>query len=237
MQQLGLAFAKSRGGARAGAGRKRGSMGHTPHRARAKHQTTHPVHVTLRASLRSFRSQQVARTILGALRDSRRETFRIAHYSIQDNHLHLIVEAEDKTALSSGVRGLTIRIAKRLNQLLFRRGAVWADRWHGHALKTPREVRNALIYVLQNRRKHAHVSAHAQSHGASGRRARAAQPMRTHSRALDPLSSAAWFSGFATALTANFRSIGPPAIANPQTWLLQVGWQRHGLIQLWESPR
>ena len=89
MQQLGLAFSRARrGGPRAGAGRKRAQTRLTPHRSRAKHQAAHPVHVTLRASLRSLRSQQVARTVLGALRDSRRETFRIAHYSIQDNHQH-----------------------------------------------------------------------------------------------------------------------------------------------------
>ena len=142
MQQLGLTFSTSRrGGPRAGAGRKRGRVRHTPHRARTKHQAAHPVHVTLRAFLSSLRSQRIAITILRALRDSRRDTFRVAHYSIQDNHVHLIVEAENKRALSSGVRGLSIRVARRINSLLGRSGAFWADRWHGHALKTPREVR------------------------------------------------------------------------------------------------
>jgi len=184
-----------------------GGQRHAPHRARALHRARHPVHVTLRAALRSLRDRHVVRTVLGALRDSHRESFRIAHYSVQHNHLHLIVEAEDKSALSRGMHGLMVRVARRVNRLLFRRGRFWADRWHGHTLTAPREVRNTLRYVLHNHRKHSSAST-----------------------PLDPLSSAQWFNGFATPLPPAFRSIGPPCIAVPRTWLLRVGWQRHGKI-------
>jgi REP element-mobilizing transposase RayT len=167
------------------------------------------VHITLRASLRALRRQQVAHTVLGALRDSHREGFRIAHYSVQRNHLHLIVEAEGKSALSSAMRGLMVRVARRVNRLLFRHGRFWADRWHAHALTAPREVRNVLRYVLQNHLKHGSFNG-----------------------PFDPLSSAQWFTGFAKPLHAAFRSIGPPCIAAPRTWLLRVGWQRHGRIKM-----
>ena len=197
--------------ARARAGRKPlpAGMRHTPHRARAKHRARHPLHITLRACLRSLRTQQVIRTVLGALRDSKREGFRIAHYSVQDNHVHLIIEAENETLLSSAMRSLAIRISLRVNRLLFRRGRLWADRWHSHTLKTPREVRHALRYVLQNHRKHGSFAA-----------------------ALDPLSSAQWFEGFAQPIPSAFQSIGPPCTAPPQSWLLTRGWKRHGLIQI-----
>ncbi len=111
MQQLGLGFIqRGRGGARVGAGRKPlpAALRHTPHRARAEHRGRHPVHVTLRAFTRRLRSQQVIRTVLSALRDANTSRFRLAHYSVQENHLHLIVEAEDKQALSSGMRRLMI---------------------------------------------------------------------------------------------------------------------------------
>jgi REP element-mobilizing transposase RayT len=186
----------------------------TPHRARAKHQRGNPVHVTLRAFSRSLRAQQVARTVLGAIRDSNREQFRVVHYSVQENHLHLLVEAEDTRALSNGVRGLEIRIARRVNRLLFRRGRFWADRWHGRALASPSQVRNALVYVLQNRKKHA---------------TRADEPV------LDALSSAQWFDGFSRPVPHGFRSIGPPS-APPRTWLLATGWRRRGLINWQEAP-
>lgn len=215
-----------RGGARPRAGRKPlpAHLRHTPHRARPEHRAAHPVHVTLRASLRSLRRAQVAGTVLGAIRASSGEGFRIAHYSLQDNHIHLIVEAENKGSLSSGVRGLMVRIARRVNRLLFRRGRFWADRWHGRALTGPRQVRNALVYVLQNHRKH----------GVTRR-----SPPTTASRSASPfdaLSSAYWFDGFVEPIPPACRSIGPPCVAVPRTWLLRFGWQRHGRIHAWEAP-
>jgi putative transposase len=218
--QLALPFANGWGGARRGAGRSRlpAHLRRTPHRARWPHRAAQPVHVTLRATLHGLRRQQLAATVLRALRDSSREWFRIAHYSLQDNHVHLIVEAADKASLSSGMRGLAVRVARRTNRLLFRRGRFWADRWHGRALTSPRQVRNALVYVLQNHRKHARGSA------------RACAP-------LDPLSSAVWFDGFvALPLLLQLRSVGPPPTA-PRTWLLRVGWRRYGRIRLSELPK
>jgi len=219
-KQLGLPFAPSRsgrGGARRGAGRRPlpAHLRHTPHRARPAHRAAHPVHVTLRSRVRCLRTQFVARTVLRAFRDSNAEHFRIVHYSVQENHVHLIVESASAASLSSGMRGLMVRIARRVNPLLFRRGPFWADRWHGHALKGPREVRNALVYVLQNRKKHAPES------GA----------------ALDPLSSAAWFDAFIEPLPIARRSIGPPNAVAARTWLLKIGWQRHGRIGRHEAPK
>ncbi|HET7544891.1 MAG TPA: transposase [Polyangiaceae bacterium] len=214
--QLDLSFQepKQRGGARLGAGRKpkAAHLRHTPHRARPVHRKAHPVHVTLRAGFRSLRAQRVARVVLVGTRDSNRDWFRIVHYSVQDNHIHLIVEADDKSTLSSGVRGLMVRIARRVNAVLQRRGRFWTDRWHGRDLEGPRQVRNALVYVLQNHKKHA------------------------GNTALDPLSSAGSFDGFASALPQTFRSTGPPCVAAAKTWLLRIGWRKGGLIRLTEAP-
>jgi putative transposase len=129
---------------------------------------------------------------------------------VQDDHVHLLVEADDKHKLSAGMRGLAIRIARSVNKFLGRKGDFWSDRYHARALKTPREVRNVIVYILMNHRKHGHVAA------------------------LDPRSSAAWFDGFRGAIT---RPPPDPPIRAPQTWLASVGWKRHGLIDISESPR
>jgi REP element-mobilizing transposase RayT len=220
LTQLALPFRNGHGGARCGAGRKPfpAHRRHTPHRARPAHRAAHPVHVTLRSFVRSLRSKFVARTVLNALRAGNSERFRIVHYSVQENHVHLIVEAESAASLSAGVRSLMVRIARRVNTLLFRRGRFWADRWHGHALKGPREVRNALVYVLQNRKKHArgrHVHATA---------------------TIDPLSSAPWFDGFVEPRRNAPRNLEPPSGVAARTWLLSVGWRRHGRVRLEEGP-
>ena len=79
---------------------------------------------------------------------------RMVHFSVQGNHIHLIVEADDKKCLSRGLQGLNVRIARAVNRALGRKGNVFADRYHARILKTPTEVRNAVRYVLNNLRKH-----------------------------------------------------------------------------------
>jgi hypothetical protein len=139
-----------------------------------------------------------------------RTRFRIVHFSVQVNHIHLLVEGEDGRAFERGMQGLGIRLAKAINRRLGRAGRVWADRYHGRALQTPREVRNGLVYVLLNGRKHG-----------------------VHGRGVDPRSSGAWFAGWR-------RPVEPPRepapVAQPRTWLLCVGWRRSGLIGVDEAP-
>jgi REP element-mobilizing transposase RayT len=147
------------GGARAGAGRKpAGAKACLPHRSRAPHAARAPVHVTLRARehVWNLRSVRCYRILAAALRGvGSRADFRVVHFSVQGNHLHLIVEATSAAALSSGVRALSIRLAKGLNALMGRRGALFADRYHARSLRTPAEVRNAVDYVLGNFASHA----------------------------------------------------------------------------------
>ena len=236
-EQLAFAFPFGHGGARRNAGRKRLPAGlrHTPHRTRGRHAAAWPMHVTLRAGVRCLRSQVVARVVLGALRASNRQWFRIVHYSVQENHVHLLVEAETAAALSSAMHGLMVRVARRVNRVLSRRGRFWADRWHGRALSSPREVRNALIYVIRNRAKHAGATG---SHVAQAPGARAAlPPAAARAGPLDALSSAGTFDGFAQELPAHFRPLGPCCVMPARSWLLRSGWRRHGAIDLSEVPR
>jgi REP element-mobilizing transposase RayT len=166
--------------------------------------------------LPSLREQVIASLIMGAYRDARRADFRIVHHSIQMNHLHLLVESADRTTLSRGAAGLASRIARRLNKLLVRRGRVFSDRFHLRALRTPREVRNCLVYVLLNVRKHGGRSA-----------------------GIDPLSSGAAFDGW-----RDVQSRGHPVselcegagVQTATTWLLCAGWRGRGLIALTEHP-
>ena len=167
---------RGRGGPRPGAGRKpAGDRAGVPHRARPRHRGYEPVHATMRAvpGLDAFRDPPVFLALENAIAGASRDDFRIVHFSIQRDHLHAIVEARDRDALMSGLRGLAIRTAKAVNRALDRKGRVWGDRYHERALTTPREVRACLIYVLLNWKK-----------STSG-------AWRT-----DPMSSARWFDGF-----------------------------------------
>jgi REP element-mobilizing transposase RayT len=152
------------GGSRAGAGRPRtlphpGLVGPgVPHLPREQFEARHPVHVTIRVQpgIGYLRSYSRAKIIREAIREAERFGVRVIDYSIQGNHLHLIVEAEDEAALARGMQSLGIRVAKRLNSLAGRHGGVFADRYHAHVLRSRREVANAVRYVLRNYRRHTH---------------------------------------------------------------------------------
>src|SRR5690349_5979056 len=109
------------GGARPGAGRKRkAARPQVPHRPRARLPSHVPALVTVRvreglASLRRSAEHELVRAALEYA--SRQRGFQVVHYTIQSNHLHLIAEANDRLALSRGMKGLMVRIARRLNRL------------------------------------------------------------------------------------------------------------------------
>ena len=156
--QAELQFPNRWGGRRKGAGRprKKGKRD-VEHRTRPPVAHRFPVHVSIRLErgVRNLRKLPCLRVIEKAFNGARgRFGLRLNHFSVQSNHLHLIVETNDRHALSRGIKGLNVRIAKGLNRLMGRRGKVIGDRYHAHILKTPAEVRNAVHYVLGNLRKH-----------------------------------------------------------------------------------
>jgi putative transposase len=215
-KQVAFEFPQGWGGARRGAGRKRGvgRRAGVPHRRREGHRGWAPVHVTLRgaAGLPSFRAPRMFQAIKGALAAASGVRFRVVQFSVQSDHLHLMVEGDDGSALRSGLRGLTIRTAMAINKAVRRRGRVWGDRYHAHALTSPAETRRALVYILFNFRKH---------RPADGSR-------------IDACSSGPWFGGFRAALpaTSEARPVCPPV-----TWLARAGWRRAGgEIRLDERP-
>ena len=204
------------GGKRAGAGRKpKGGRAGVPHRRREALASRYPVLVTMKlcAGLPSLRHEGTHAEVKRALAAATGEHFRVIEYSVLSNHLHFLAESKDGRALSRGMLGLGVRIARGLNRLWKRVGQVFPDRYHARILKTPRAVRIALIYVLQNAKKH----------GAW----QAVLP--------DPFSSGTAFDGW----RADRPKLAQPSLrflARARTWLLNFGWRRHGLIDPREAP-
>jgi REP element-mobilizing transposase RayT len=213
-----------RGGPRPGAGRPRGARPRVLHRERAPVPVDCPVHVTLRvkANLPSLRDGRFVREFRRSLAEAcERGDFRVSHYSLQGDHAHLIVEARGKDALARGMKSIGARLARALNRASSRSGPVLDGRYHSRSLRTPREVRRALAYVLLNARRHL---------AKAGRATRAAAN-------LDPASSARWFDGWRRELSSRLPEARAGCeVARARTWLLRVGWRRHGLVDPGELP-
>jgi REP element-mobilizing transposase RayT len=174
------------------------------------------VTIPLKRGLPRLRQTRERKALERAFRAGReRSGFLLTQYSIQSDHLHLVVEADDRRALSRGMQGLLVRIARALNKLWSRTGKVFRDRYHDRILRTPREVRNALRYVLNNARKH----------GLSALRG-----------AVDGFTSAPWFDGWRGADMEPLERGPACPVATARTWLQRLGWRRHGLLDADEVP-
>jgi REP element-mobilizing transposase RayT len=230
-----LPLFKKRGGKRRGAGRPpKGKRSSERHEERPYLHARFPVHVVLRVvrevgSLRRRRVYQAVRE--ATLTTARREDFRIVHLSLQRTHVHLIVEADDKAALSAGMQGFQISAAKHLNAAISqdrpgprRRGPVFPDRYHAEIITSPTQARHALSYVMNNWRKHE-----------EDRKA----PMSAWT--IDWFSTAAMFPGWAEYGDEPFFWRSPPTydpmiVYQPRTWLLREGWKKAGPISCREVP-
>ncbi len=227
-----------RGGARAGAGRKPillacGKRLHRRVTRRPRVTAREPVHVVLRITnevgrLRRRRAYQaIRRALLTALA---KKAIRVVHVSIQRNHIHLIVEAASEQLLASGMQGLQISAARHLNRAVSvdrrlatrRTGQVFVTRYHAEIIRSPRQARHALAYVLNNWRRHREDLA-----GVAPRRAQ-----------VDPYSSGIRFDGWRgvavpCAIPAGYQ---PLPVAAAASWLLTTGWRSHGPIGPREVP-
>ena len=210
-------FPNTWGGRRKGAGRKKSKNSGVSHLGRDDFNGRHPVHVTMKLlpDLPSLRTEENFLALLKMFEAAQKDNFRIVHFTVQDNHVHLLVEAEGKEALSRGVGGLAVRMSRGLNKLLGRKGTVFADRFHSRVLGSPTEVRNVLNYILNNQRRHAGEAA---------------------VKSFDSRSSSMLFDGWiemeAMELVGDYRPIVPA-----QTWLVRRGWLKAGgKLSLYSTP-
>jgi putative transposase len=213
----------TRGGRRAGAGRKRvAPRPRVPHRTRPALASRFPVHVTVRliAGLPRLRGAGPAKVLKAAfVRGCNKGVFRICQFSVQGNHVHLVCEARDRVALARGIQGWKISVARRLNHYWRREGTLFDDRYHAVILTTPRQTRNCLVYVFNNARRH--------------REAVATVDIYSSAWYFDGWRNDVWRRGFARPDNRD----GPP-VAPASTWLLSTGWRTRagGPIDTAEVP-
>ncbi len=238
-RQLAFGF-RTWGGTRKGAGRPpKGGTAGVSHLRRPPLSRHHPVHITLRsvAGVPSLRGALFRKVRAALAEGQERFGFRLVHFSVQSNHLHLIAEAADRRALSRGMQGIAIRVARAVNGVLSRTGRVFADRYHARALTTPRATYFALRYVLLNARKHQ------RSPGSP----RAATQAELPTGFVDPCSSAPWFDGFSRAAELAFGSASArqrwrassereAPVLPARTWLLRRGARRYAAFEVDDAP-
>jgi REP element-mobilizing transposase RayT len=185
---------------------------------------TEPVHVTIKVKddVPRLRSGKRFRVIQRCIQRCHKEGFSVVEFSVQQNHIHLICEVDDEVSLARGMQGLKTRLARRLNRALGRKGTLFKERYHARALATPREVRNALCYCLNNARRHLWK----------------AQQRLAAPDWVDGYSTAPGFSGY-RGRRGSRRAIQVdqrPVVRSARTWLLSTGWKRAGPLEVAAVP-
>lgn len=223
-----------RGGARPHAGRPtKGEHAGSSHAARPAVNKRQPQHITLRVTseLGWLRRLDMYAAVRGALRTvlGRHADFRIVHLSLQNTHLHLIVEASDQACLANGLRAFQISAARRLNAAYSRRrrteraGRVFTDRYHAEPLGSVRQVRNALAYVINNWRRHRDDDGAFTLLGGK----------------LDPYASGLAFHAWRERVPRELappKGYEPPPVSAPESWLIRHGLAKTTSISMLEVP-
>jgi REP element-mobilizing transposase RayT len=229
-------------------GRRKKPRARMPHRTRPAFEARKPIHITIRVEdvIGRLRTRAAYMTIReAAITVMKREDFRIVHLSIEGTHIHLLVEADHRDALSKGMRAFEGSAAKHLNAAFSkaggwwerkraarlghglpkrRKGRVFSDRYHETFIKNPKQARHALAYVLNNWRRH-----------------REDRAERTRGWLIDPFATGWAFDGWKERADTPFawklrETYQPIPVRMPKTWLLRTGWRTHGLIGVREVP-
>ena len=136
------------GGRRPGSGRKRIHSSGVSHRKRERVSSKTPLHINFKYKVQ-IKNKTCLKILKRAITNARSLGLRVIHFSLQTNHIHLILESQDNETMTKGMRSLTVTLAKGVGK-----GKIQLGRYHLHVLKSLRETKNAVNYVLFNEQKH-----------------------------------------------------------------------------------
>lgn len=177
---------------------------------RAEVKAQYPLHITMRIKpgLVSLRGPKMARAFKTALSKAKKNGLCTVHYALENNHLHLFAESKGNDHLRTGTASFGASFGKAVRRASGGLGSVFAGRYHLRVLKSPRQTKNALAYVLMNHSKH-----------------EGSKPYP------DERSSAAYFGEWNSLLGGRYRNVKaesrPAHLGAPESWLARVGWSRN----------
>jgi len=213
-KQLEFKKVKGWGGKRGGAGRPN-RTGLVSHGKRQPVDLKKPLHITLKLKkgVASLRSKQALKDFRFAVGQAKNFGLYVIHFSLQSNHLHMIVEAKNSDCLAAGMKSLSGRLGKAIRKTVGGSGAVFSGRFHMHLLKSPTEMKRALEYVLLNTSKHFKLIEH-----------------------IDDFSSGYAFKEWRALIGRRFGDLieeqlkrlphEPTELSEARSWLCRVGWMR-----------
>lgn len=170
----------------------------------------------LRIGIPSIRRKPALRAFQRAIQRAQDFGLHVLHYSILSNHIHMIVEAKDKKALRSGMSSIATSFAIASQRLFHIKGAIFHGRYHLKVIRTIRQMRNTLEYVLLNYCKHVDFVEHIDSFSSGGH--------FPHWRKLIPRRR--WNDVLGWGVDGLSDKLDTAGLSRPRSWLARQGWMR-----------
>jgi REP element-mobilizing transposase RayT len=158
-KQLEFKKVKGWGGKRTNAGRKN-RTGKVSHGKRKAIDLKKPMHITMKFDRVYLRNRATLKAFKNAVKEAKGFCLYVVHYSIQNDHIHMIVEAKDNESMARGMKSLCGRFGKIIRSVIGGSGPVFKGRFHQEVITSPTQMKRALAYVLLNTAKHMKVFDH-----------------------------------------------------------------------------
>lgn len=130
------------------------------HTERPKFKNARSLHLTIkvRENKADIKSIKLLKALHHAIKRARLMKLKIIHYTLEYNHVHLLVEADTHHALHRGMQAFGISFSKAINKTKRLKGTVYKHRYHFRQICSSRELKNVLHYIFHNGIKHGRTS-------------------------------------------------------------------------------
>lgn len=124
---------------------------HTPREVISKPS---PLHLTVKLKRADIQNKVVLRILKHAIYRSRLQGVRVVHFSLEHDHVHLYVECGNNFVLGKAMKAFGVTFVRGINKFKRSKGQLYKYRYHLRILKSAREVKNVINYILKNGIKH-----------------------------------------------------------------------------------
>lgn len=101
-----------------------------------------------------IKNKMILTMLKKAILNARRMGLKVIHYSLEYDHVHLLIEADNNVILGKGMQSLGVTLSKAINRTKRIKGRVYKHRYHFRKINSARELKNVMFYIFNNGVKH-----------------------------------------------------------------------------------
>jgi REP element-mobilizing transposase RayT len=126
------------------------------HRERPKLTRLSSLHLTIKIKRikADLKNKSILIVLKRAIYNARKKGLRVIHFSLEFDHVHLLIEAPDNFILGKGMQSLGVTLVRGINKLGQTSGEVYKHRYHFRKINSTRELKVVMNYIFHNGVKH-----------------------------------------------------------------------------------